>query len=95
MVCEYSGGSGHTLPALVVQQFSLGKSFSLIAFKRKVLFRGRNISEEPCPAKVDTHRCHVLDTIVDLYLAPCQCAYCFGRVALNYGQYQGKRVLSC
>ena len=37
-----------------------------IVFKRKVLFRGHDISEELCPAKVDTRRCHVLDTKVDL-----------------------------
>ena len=75
------------LPALVVQQFSLGKSFSSTSFKRKVLLRGRDISEEPSPAKGDTHRYHVLDTKVDLYFPMC---ILLGRVALNYGQYQGK-----
>ena len=64
------------LSALAVQLFSLGKSFSSIPFKGKVLSGGHDISEEPSPAKGDTYRCHVLDTKVDLYLAPCQCAYC-------------------
>ena len=54
------------LAASVVQQFSLSKFFSSIAFKRKVLFRGHDISEEPSPAEVDTRRCHVLDKKVDL-----------------------------
>ena len=49
--------------------FSLGKSFSSIAFKRK-FFRGHYILEEPSPAKIDTHECHILGTEVDLYLAP-------------------------
>ena len=62
--------------ALVFQQFSLGMPFSSIAFKRKIpFFRGPNILEEPSPVKVDSHRCHILDTKVDLYLAPCLYAY--------------------
>ena len=27
------------------------------------------MSEEPSPVKVDSYRCHILDTKVDLYLA--------------------------
>ena len=34
------------------------------------------MSEELSPVKVDSYSCHVLDTKVDLHLAPCQCAYC-------------------
>ena len=34
------------------------------------------MSEESSLVKVDSYRCHVLDTKVDLYLAPCLCAYC-------------------
>ena len=64
------------LAALVVQQFSLCTSFSSIVFKRKVLFSGRKMSEEPSPVKVDSYRCQVLGTKVDLYLAPCQCEHC-------------------
>ena len=64
------------LGALAVQQLTLSKFFSSIAFKRKVLFRGRNISEEPSPVKVDSERYHVFDTKVDLYLGPYQCEYC-------------------
>ena len=64
------------LAALVVQQFSLGVSFSSIAFKRKVLFRGDKMLKEPNPVKVDSYRCHVLGTKVDLHLTPCLHAYC-------------------
>ena len=63
MVSECSGGSGHA-------------PCCFCSAVRKVLFRGLDISEEPSPAKVDTQRCHVVDTKVDLYLAPCQGIYC-------------------
>ena len=60
------------LAASVVQQYSLGKSFSSVAFNRKVLFGGHDISEERSrsPAKVDTRRCHVLDTKLIYSLLP-------------------------
>ena len=34
------------------------------------------MAEEPSPVKVDSYRCHVLNTKIDLYLAPCLCACC-------------------
>ena len=44
-----------------------------------VLFRGADILEEASPVKADSHRCHILDTEVDLYHALCLCAYIGGR----------------
>ena len=42
--------------------------------------------EEPSPVKIDGYRCHVLDTKVDLYLAPYLLPMCIllGRMALRY-----------
>ena len=31
--------------------------------------------EEASPVKADSHRCHILDTEVDLHHALCLCAY--------------------
>ena len=44
------------------------------------------MSEEPNPVKADSH---VLDTKVDLYLAPCLCAHCLEEWFLNYCHCQG------
>ena len=84
MVSECSGGSGHSLLLKLFSSSALAHTSHQLHSRQKALCRGRDISEEPSPAKVDSHRCHTLETKVDLFLASCLCAYLLGRFAVNY-----------